>query len=48
MQKLNKDPFQPQEKNEELLGYEVPYLSAIDALMYLANITRPNITFFFS
>ena len=38
--KLNKDPFRPQEKNEELLGYEVPYLSAVDALMYLANTTR--------
>ena len=23
------------------IGYEVPYLSAIDALMYLANTTRP-------
>ena len=41
MQKLNKDPFRPQEKNEELLDYKVPYLSAIDALMYLANTTRP-------
>ena len=46
MQKLNKDPFRPQEKNEELIGYEVPYLSAIDALMYLANTTRPDIAFF--
>ncbi|KAI5671425.1 hypothetical protein M9H77_11789 [Catharanthus roseus] len=40
-----KDPFQPQEEDEELLGPEVPYLSAIDALMYLANNTRPDISF---
>ena len=32
-----KDPFWPKEENEELLGPEVPYLSAIGALMYLAN-----------
>ncbi|XP_070039730.1 secreted RxLR effector protein 161-like [Nicotiana tomentosiformis] len=42
---VNKDLFRPQEKNEELLGLEVPYLSAIGALMYLANTTRPDITF---
>ncbi|XP_070053074.1 secreted RxLR effector protein 161-like [Nicotiana tomentosiformis] len=42
---VNKDPFRPQEKNEELLGHEVPYLSAIGALMYLDNTTRPYITF---
>ncbi|XP_074360437.1 secreted RxLR effector protein 161-like [Apium graveolens] len=41
----NKDPFRPREKGEELLGPEVPYLSAISALMYLANCTRPDITF---
>ena len=42
---VNKDPFRPQEKDEEILGSEVPYLSAIGALMYLANTTRPDITF---
>ncbi|XP_070011386.1 secreted RxLR effector protein 161-like [Nicotiana sylvestris] len=42
---VNKDPFRPQEKNEELFGLEVPYLSAIAALMYLANTTRPDKTF---
>ena len=41
---VNKDSFRPK-KNEELLGLEVPYLNAIDALMYLANCTRPNIAF---
>ncbi|KAL8095736.1 hypothetical protein AgCh_036931 [Apium graveolens] len=40
-----KDVFRPKEKNEEILGPEVPYLSAIGALMYLANNTRPNIAF---
>ena len=43
---VNKDPFRPQEKDEEILGSEVPYLSAIGALMYLAKTTRPDIAFF--
>ncbi|XP_070040703.1 uncharacterized mitochondrial protein AtMg00810-like [Nicotiana tomentosiformis] len=42
---VNKDLLRPQEKNEELLSPEVPYLSTIGALMYLANTTRPGITF---
>ena len=42
---VNKDPFRPKKENEELLGPEVPYLSAISALMYLENYTRPNIVF---
>nr|AAK91878.1 Putative copia-type pol polyprotein [Oryza sativa]AAP52115.1 retrotransposon protein, putative, Ty1-copia subclass [Oryza sativa Japonica Group] len=41
----DKDPFKPKEDDEEVLGPEVPYLSAIGALMYLANCTRPNIAF---
>ncbi|XP_074352379.1 secreted RxLR effector protein 161-like [Apium graveolens] len=41
--KKHKNPFRPREKGEELLGPEVPYLSAIEALMYLANCTRPDI-----
>ncbi|KAK9137510.1 hypothetical protein Sjap_008104 [Stephania japonica] len=42
---VDKDPFRPQESDEELIGPEVPYLSAIGALMYLANCTRPDIAF---
>ena len=34
---VTKDPFQPKEENEELLGPKVPYLSA--------NYTRPDIAF---
>ena len=40
-----KDNFHPKEENEALLGLEVPYLSAIGALLYLAQCTRPNIAF---
>ena len=36
---VKKDLFLPQEDNEETLGPEVPYLSAICAMMYLANYT---------
>ena len=36
---VKKDPFLPQEDDEETLDPEVPYLSAIGALMYLANYT---------
>ena len=34
---VKKDPFRPQEDDEETLGPEITYLSAIGALMYLAN-----------
>jgi hypothetical protein len=39
----DKNPFKPREEGEEALGQEYPYLSAIGALMYLINNTRPNI-----
>ena len=42
---IESDPFRPPEEKEEILGPEVPYLSAIGALMYLANCTRPDISF---
>jgi hypothetical protein len=42
---VNKDPFRPKEEDEETLGPKVSYLSAIGALMYLANCTRPDIAF---
>ncbi|KAL5539885.1 hypothetical protein UlMin_042920 [Ulmus minor] len=42
---VEKDLFRPCEDNEEIVGPEVPYLSAIGALMYLANCTRPDIAF---
>ena len=42
---LNIDPFRPKDEGEEILGPHVPYLSVVGALMYLANSTRPDITF---
>ena len=43
---VKNDLFLPSEKDKELLGSEVPYLSVIGTLMYLATCTRPNIIFF--
>ncbi|GKB20373.1 copia protein [Tanacetum coccineum] len=42
---VDNDPFQPCEEDQDVLGPEVPYLSAIGALMYLTNCTRPDISF---
>ncbi|XP_074347054.1 secreted RxLR effector protein 161-like [Apium graveolens] len=42
---VEKDPFRPRKQDDETLGPGVPYLSAIGALMYLANNTRPDIAF---
>jgi NurA-like 5'-3' nuclease len=39
------NPFRPHQEGEEVLSSEYPYLSAIRALMYLTNNTRPDITF---
>ena len=41
----DKDPYRPREEGEEVLGPESPYLSAIGALMYLANCTKSGIAF---
>jgi hypothetical protein len=42
---VEKYTFRPKEEGEEILGSGYPYLSAIGALMYLANGTRPDIAF---
>ena len=42
---LKTDQFRPQDEGEEILGSHYPYLSAIGALMYLANCTGPDIAF---
>ena len=38
---VTKNPFRPPESDSEILGPEVPYLSAIGALMYLSTHARP-------
>ncbi|KAI3727783.1 hypothetical protein L6452_16403 [Arctium lappa] len=42
---IMKDPFRPKDDDEEVLGAEIPYLSAIGALLYLAQCTRLDIAF---
>jgi len=42
---VDKDPFRTKGDDEGVLGPEVPYLSAIGALMYLVNCTRSDIAF---
>ena len=41
----DKDPYRPREEGEEVLGAEFPYLSVIEALIYLVNCTRSAIAF---
>ena len=40
-----KDQFRPKDDDEEILSPECSYLGAIDTLLYLAQCTRPNISF---
>ncbi|KAM2676832.1 hypothetical protein EV1_003465 [Malus domestica] len=40
-----RDPFRPKEDDKQILEPEVTYLSAIGALLYLAQCTRPDISF---
>jgi hypothetical protein len=40
------DPFRPRQEREEVLSFEYSYLNDIEALMYLANNTRPDISFY--
>jgi hypothetical protein len=42
---VKKNLFRPKEDDEEILGPEVSYLSAIGTLMYLTNYTRSDIAF---
>ena len=39
------DMFGPRREGEDVLSPETPYLAAIGALLYLANMTRPDISF---
>jgi hypothetical protein len=41
-------PFRPKSDDEKSPGSQVPYLSAIGALMYLANCTKPSIAYIHS
>ncbi|KAM0968089.1 hypothetical protein ACFX2J_016395 [Malus domestica] len=42
---IQKDLFRPKEDDELVFGLEVPYLSAVGTLLYLAQYTRPDIAF---
>ncbi|XP_070668921.1 secreted RxLR effector protein 161-like [Malus domestica] len=42
---VKRDPLLPKEDEEKILEPEVPYLSAIGALLYLAQCTRLDISF---
>jgi hypothetical protein len=42
---VKKDHFHHREDDEEIFGPKIPYLSAIGALMYLANCTQLDIAF---
>ena len=39
------DPFRARSSNESALGPQHPHMAVVGALMYLANCTRPDISF---
>ena len=41
----SRDPFRPRFSNDLALGPQYPYMAVVCALMYLANCTRPDISF---
>lgn len=43
---MDEDPFRSQLEDKDLLGLDVSYVSAFRALMYLANYTCPDISFY--
>lgn len=40
-----KNPFCPEEEDEDILGLEAPYMNASGVLLCLAQCTRPSIAF---
>lgn len=42
---VDRDEFRPADEGESILDHNYPYLSAVGALMYLSNQTRPDISF---
>ena len=42
---VKKDHFLFREDDKEIFSPKIPYINVIDALMYLANCTRPDIAF---
>lgn len=42
---VDKNPFRPEEKDEKLLGPEIPFLSIIRTIIYLAKYTLPDVGF---